>query len=66
MSREWKGSITVEASYLVPMTLVIYGVIILVAATLLVRCLSSQNGFLLNYQRELYTNYEEAEVIYGK
>ena len=66
MSRKWKGSITVEASYLVPMTLVIYGVIILVAATLLVRCLSSQNGFLLNYQRELYTSYEETEVIYGK
>ena len=62
--RKWKGSIVVEASYLMPFTLVLYGIIILIAAVLLVRCLSSQNRFLQIWQGERYTNLDNIEVIY--
>ena len=62
---KWKGSIVVEASYLVPFTLVLYGIIILIAAILLVRCLSSQNRFLQVWQGERYTNPDKLEVIYA-
>lgn len=63
--RKWKGSIVVEASYLMPFTLVLYGIIILIAAVLLVRCLSSQNRFLQIWQGERYTNPDTLEVIYA-
>lgn len=63
--RKWKGSIVVEASYLLPFTLVLYGIIILIAAALLVRCLSSQNRFLQAWQTERYTNPDTLEVIYA-
>lgn len=62
---KWKGSIVVEASYLMPFTLVLYGIIILIAAVLLVRCLSSQNRFLQVWQGERYTNLDTLEVIYA-
>ena len=55
----------VEASYLMPFTLVLYGIIILVAAVLLVRFLSSQNRFLQTWQGERYTNLDAVEVIYA-
>ena len=61
--RKWKGSIVVEASYLLPFTLVLYGIIILIAAALLIRCLSSQNRFLQAWQTERYTNPDTLEVI---
>ena len=63
--RKWKGSIVVEASYLLPFTLALYGIIILIAAALLVRCLSSQNRFLQAWQTERYTNPDTLEVIYA-
>ncbi len=63
--RKWKGSIVVEASYLLPFTLVLYGIIILIATALLVRCLSSQNCFLQVWQAERYTNPDTLEVIYA-
>ncbi len=63
--RKWKGSIVVEASYLMPLTLILYGIIILIAAVLLVRCLSSQNRFLQVWQGERYTNPDTLEVIYA-
>lgn len=63
--RKWKGSIVMEASYLMPFTLVLYGIIILIAAVLLVRCLSTQNRFLQVSQTERYTNFDTAEVIYA-
>ncbi len=63
--RKRNGSIVVEASYLMPFTLVLYGIIILVAAVLLVRCLSSQNGFLQAWQEERYTKLDTSEVIYA-
>ncbi len=63
--RKRNGSIVVEASYLMPFTLVLYGIIILVAAVLLVRCLSSQNRFLQTWQGERYTNLDAVEVIYA-
>mgnify|MGYP004462192675 FL=1 len=62
---KWKGSIVVEASYLMPFTLVLYGIIILIAAVLLVRCLSSQNRFLQVWQGERYTSLDTLEVIYA-
>lgn len=62
--RKCKGSIVVEASYLMPFTLILYGIIILIAAVLLVRCLSSQNRFLQIWQGERYTNSDTLEVIY--
>lgn len=55
----------VEASYLMPFTLVLYGIIILIAAVLLVRCLSSQNRFLQVWQGERYTSLDTLEVIYA-
>ena len=45
--------------------LVLYGIIILIAAALLVRCLSSQNRFLQAWQTERYTNPDTLEVIYA-
>ena len=63
--RKRNGSIVVEASYLMPFTLVLYGIIILVAAVLLVRCLSSQNRFLQTWQGERHTNLDAVEVIYA-
>ncbi len=62
---KWKGSIVVEASYLMPFTLILYGIIILIAAVLLVRCLSSQNQFLLTWQEKRYTDSNISEVIYA-
>lgn len=63
--RKWKGTVVVEASYLVPFTLVLYGMIILLAAVLLVRCLSSQNRFLQSKQQERYIDFNRSEVIYA-
>lgn len=63
--KRWKGFIVVEASYLMPFTLVLYGIIILIAAVLLVRCLSSQNRFLQAWQGERHTNSDTSEVIYA-
>jgi len=37
----------------------------LIAAALLVRCLSSQNRFLQAWQTERYTNPDTLEVIYA-
>lgn len=63
--KKWKGSMVVEASYLMPFTMILYGVIILIAAVLLRRCLSSQNQFLYVYQMERYTGSGRSEVIYA-
>lgn len=66
-----RGSFTVEASYMVPFTLFLYGILILITAVLLARCLSSQNLFLKEHREQRYTTiYEEqdaeacGEVIY--
>ena len=63
-NKKWKGTVIVEASYLMPFTLVLYGILILIAASLLVRCLSSQNRFLQEHQKMRYTNESEMEVIF--
>lgn len=66
-----KASFTVEASYMVPFTLFLYGILILITAALLARCLASQNLFLKEHREQRYTRpYEEqaatgyGEVIY--
>ena len=63
-NEKWKGTVVVEASYLMPLTLVLYGILILIAASLLVRCLSSQNHFLLEHQQMRYTDEQRREVIF--
>ena len=63
--KKWKISEVVEACFLLPFTLLLCGIIILIAAALLVRCLSSQNRFLQAWQTERYTNPDTLEVIYA-
>ena len=66
--KKWKASMVVEASYLVPYTLMLYAMLILLAITLLQRCLTSQNYFLENFENSRQAMIQEGygEVIYGK
>lgn len=57
-----------EASYLVPFTLILFWLIVLLAVVLLQRCLQSQNDHLKQFQQKQgIVMYEEyGEVIYGE
>lgn len=63
-----KASFTVEASYMVPFTLFLYGILILITAVLLARCLSSQNLFLKEHREQRYTQpfEEQSAEAYGE
>lgn len=67
MHKKWNGYFTVEASFIMPMVLVLYLLIILSALFLYCRCAISQDCFLLAMRAERFTWGEEnyGEVIYG-
>lgn len=67
MRKKWKGSFTVEASFIMPVVLFLYLLIILGALFLYCRCAISQNNFLLAMRAGRFTRGEEyyGEVIYG-
>lgn len=68
-----KASLIVEASYMVPFTIFLYGILILLTSALLVRCLTSQNEYLNAHREWRYTKYDQnqtqkatGEVIYAE
>ncbi|MDE5908706.1 MAG: pilus assembly protein [Lachnospiraceae bacterium] len=67
MRKKWKGSFTVEASFIMPIVLFLYLLIILSALFLYCRCAISQNNFLLAMRAARFTEGKEhyGEVIYG-
>ena len=67
MHKKCKGYFTVEASFIMPIVLVLYLLIILSALFLYCRCAISQDNFLLAMRAERFTWGEEnyGEVIYG-
>lgn len=67
MHKKCKGSFTVEASFIMPMVLILYLLIILSALFLYCRCAISQDNFLLAMRAARFTWGEEnyGEVVYG-
>ncbi|MCM1135178.1 MAG: hypothetical protein NC400_06335 [Clostridium sp.] len=67
MHKKWKGYFTVEASFILPIILFLYLLIILAALFLYCRCAISQDDFLLGMRAERFTGEENGcgEVIYG-
>lgn len=63
-----KGSFSLEASFIMPMVLLLYLLIILAALFLYCRCAISQDTFLLCMRAERFTYGETdyGEVIYGE
>ncbi len=67
MRKKWKGSFTIEASFIMPLVLFLYLLIILSALFMYCRCAISQDNFLLAMRAERFTRGEKnyGEVIYG-
>lgn len=67
MHKKWKGYFTVEASFILPMVLLLYLIIILTALFLYCRSAISQDNFLLAMRAGRFTRGEDyyGEVIYG-
>lgn len=67
MYKSWKGYLTVEASFIMPIVLVIYLLIILCGFYLYNRCVISQDNYLLAFRGSRFTEAGEnyGEVIYG-
>ena len=68
MCKKIKGSFSLEASFIMPIILFIYLLIILAALFLYCRCAISQDAFLLCMRAEKFTYGESdyGEVIYGE
>lgn len=68
MSKKWKGYFTVEASFIMPVILFLYLLIILAALFLYCRCVISQDNFILGVRAGSFTWGKEdyGEVIYGE
>lgn len=68
MHRKLRGYFTVEASFIMPVVLFLYLLIILAALFLYCRCVISQDNFLLGMRAGTFTRGEEdyGEVIYGE
>jgi len=68
MRRKLKGYFTVEASFIMPLVLFLYLLIILATLFLYCRCVISQDNFLLGMRAGNFTWGEEqyGEVIYGE
>lgn len=68
MHKKFKGYLTVEASFVIPMVLFLYVLIITAALFLYSKCVISQDGFLLCMRASGFTWGEEGygEVIYGE
>lgn len=67
MCKKWKGYFTVEASFVLPLVLFLYLLIILSALFLYCRCAISQDNFLLGMRAGRFTEERNGcgEVIYG-
>ncbi|MBD5547661.1 MAG: hypothetical protein HDQ97_09715 [Lachnospiraceae bacterium] len=67
MCKKCKGYFTVEASFIMPIVLILYLLIILSALFLYCRCAISQDNFLLAMRAAEFTEGNEnyGEVIYG-
>ena len=67
MHKKWKGYFTVEASFILPLVLFLYLLIILAALFLYCRCMISQDNFLLGMRGERFSEGKTGygEVIYG-
>ena len=55
MHKKWKGYFTVEASFILPLVLFLYLLIILAALFLYCRCMISQDNFLLGMRGERFS-----------
>ena len=68
MRKKWKGYLTVEASFIMPIVLFLYLLIILAALFLYGRCAISQDSFLLGMRAGSFTWGEAyyGEVIYAE
>lgn len=68
MNRWLKGYMTVEASFIVPLVLVLYVLIIVGGFFLYDRCVMSQDQYLLAFRGSRFTYGAEniGEVIYGE
>lgn len=68
MCKKLKGYFSIEASFILPMVLFLYLMIILAALFMYCRCAISQDTFLLSMRagRFTYGENEYGEVIYGE
>ena len=68
MNKKWNGYLTVEASFLMPMVLFLYMLVILCGFYLYNRCVISQDNYLLAFRGSRFTDAAEnyGEVIYGE
>lgn len=68
MRKKWKGYFTVEASFIMPVVLFLYLMIILAALFLYCRSAISQDNFLLSMRAGRFSRGDEGygEVIYGE
>ena len=66
--RKWKGYFSLEASYIMPMVLFLYLLILLAALFLYCRCAISQDLFLLALRTQRFTEARSGygEIIYGQ
>lgn len=68
MNKSWNGYLTVEASLIMPLVILIYLLMILCGFYLYNRCVISQDNYLLAFRGSRFTdagnNY--GEVIYGE
>ncbi|MDD6491764.1 MAG: hypothetical protein PUG54_06000 [Firmicutes bacterium] len=67
MHKKWKGYFTIEATFILPIILFLYLLIISAALFLYCRCAISQNNFLLAMRAARFTQGEDyyGEIIYG-
>ena len=68
MHKKWKGYLTVEASFIMPIVLFLYLLIILAALFLYCRCAISQDNFVLGVRAGSFTRGEDCygEVIFAE
>lgn len=67
VDKKWKGYMTVEAAYVMPIVIFLYALIIMSGFYLYDRCVISQDNYLLAFRGSRFTFAGEAygEVIYG-
>ncbi len=67
MHKDFRGHLTVEASFVMPIVIWIYLLVILCGFYLYNRCVMSQNDYLLAFRGSRFTDAGEnyGEVIYG-
>lgn len=68
MNKKWNGYLTVEASFVMPIVLFLYMLVILCGFYLYNRCVISQDNYLLAFRGSRFTDAAEnyGEVIYGE